>query len=542
MENLEISQRDHRGLTPLDKAIYDNNTSLVNTLLEAGADPNLANPQGFTPLMMAVSQENIYMISYLLEKGADVNAFNEYGNTALHEAMIGNKEAVIQILLNAGANLEIENSKGLTPWLYAAYLDRIDIVRKFLELEINVNVTNTKGISALHIASKEHNKGIVQLLLSKGADSNLKNDQGLTPLMYAAAYVDIMEELLNANADVNALDQDRNTALHIAAHAGETDAVQLLLDAGADANITSEFGYTPLYRAVQVENIDTIHKLLKKGANVDAKTHKGKTPLHEAAEVGNIDVVEILLNHGADVNAVTRHWTPLLIAIKEKNIKVAQILINHNACLKFKNGKTILDFPVFMENFEMKEFIINTLYKRIKEGYTNKNMEVEEYEIAKLLNINPEFNDNIKFKKTLELFDESLLNHISDQVSNTLYNTKIEAHLTTREENASGVTYHRELIKENPEMYTNPSLGERNICKNIAEFLGKLEAGRLCQTTKPSKSIYSSIKRPKSDTERIIEKSQNKADKLSMTDVEKIELSYATKTQLLGVEDELNEN
>lgn len=511
LKALDINQKDDRGLTPLHRAIHANDTNLFNELLEAGANPNLANTQEFTPLMMAVSEGNTYMIRYLLEKGAAINAFNEYGNTALHEAIMhsyhGYQEEVIQILLNAGANLEIENNERLTPWLYAVCMDRIDVVRKFLELEINVNVTNTKGNSALIIAAKEHNKGIVQLLLSKGADSNLKNDQGSTPLMYAATtplhnsaykamkavYVDIMRELLNANADVNALDQDGNTVLHTAAWADEDgNAVQLLLDAGADANIASKSGHTPLHRAVGGENITTIHKLLKAGANVDAKC-QGETPLHMAAPLGDVNIAEALLNHGADVNAVViEHWTPLLIAIEGKDTEMAQVLINHGACLKFKNDQTILDFPDFMKSAEMKKFIVNTLYKRIDKGYTNKKMEIEEREIAKELAISPEFKGNIELEATLKLFDESSIKIVADILSNM----KIEAYKTSifKEDNDNELekTYHIKREPQNkvqPEMYTNLSLGEANISENLAHFLGKQDFFNLIQVAEPLKDI-----------------------------------------------------
>jgi ankyrin repeat protein len=56
---------------------------IVRTLLESGADPNVAGEEHFTALMGAVRAESIELVLLLLKAGADVNALNEQRETAL---------------------------------------------------------------------------------------------------------------------------------------------------------------------------------------------------------------------------------------------------------------------------------------------------------------------------------------------------------------------------------------------------------------------------------------------------------------------------
>ena len=74
-----------------------------------------------------------------------------------------------------------------------------------------------------------------------------------------------MQILLSANADVNAVDEDGETALYLAAEAGDSDIVKLLLDAGADVNIRNEDGETALVIA-RKENQQRVVQVLEAAA------------------------------------------------------------------------------------------------------------------------------------------------------------------------------------------------------------------------------------------------------------------------------------
>ena len=72
------------GITPLFVAAKNGAAGVVEDLLKAGADVNLANAAGTTPLMMAASAGDPATIRIMIERGAKVNAAEStHGQTAL---------------------------------------------------------------------------------------------------------------------------------------------------------------------------------------------------------------------------------------------------------------------------------------------------------------------------------------------------------------------------------------------------------------------------------------------------------------------------
>lgn len=61
---------------------------IVNILLEAGADVNMANAHGNTPLFVAAQNGHDVVVITLLQAGADANKANKTGKTPLFFAAI----------------------------------------------------------------------------------------------------------------------------------------------------------------------------------------------------------------------------------------------------------------------------------------------------------------------------------------------------------------------------------------------------------------------------------------------------------------------
>lgn len=96
------------------------------------------------------------------------------------------------------------------------------------------------------------------------------------------------------------------TALHLAAAAGETGVVTLLLDAGADLELADAEGEFALHKAAETGRRAIVRLLLHHGANIDApRQTDGATPLHLAAYTGQGDVCRLLVREGADADART---------------------------------------------------------------------------------------------------------------------------------------------------------------------------------------------------------------------------------------------
>ncbi|PTB35226.1 hypothetical protein M441DRAFT_205267, partial [Trichoderma asperellum CBS 433.97] len=96
--------------------------------------------------------------------------------------------------------------------------------------------------------------------------------------LHNAASVEEVRLLINAGADVLAIDVRNETRLHIAALDGETEVVQLLLDAGANVLAGNFYGATPLHMAVKNDHEDAARLLINSGSDLALVTDRGETP------------------------------------------------------------------------------------------------------------------------------------------------------------------------------------------------------------------------------------------------------------------------
>lgn len=127
---------DFHRATPLLLAAYGGHRGIV-ALLAVLADVNARDPRGATALMLALephstvqklSRRVLSIVETLIQAGADLDLQDQKGNTALLWAsQVGNSDAV-RLLYNAGADVRIKNHAGLTALDVAAQHDHADII------------------------------------------------------------------------------------------------------------------------------------------------------------------------------------------------------------------------------------------------------------------------------------------------------------------------------------------------------------------------------------------------------------------------------
>lgn len=97
-----------------------NHLELVDLLLQAQADPNVANCDNHVPLVYAVQGGHTAIIQRLLDGSADVNRDMDGNGTALHWACRSGNRQVAALLLRNQAACDVLDAHGNTPFMVCA--------------------------------------------------------------------------------------------------------------------------------------------------------------------------------------------------------------------------------------------------------------------------------------------------------------------------------------------------------------------------------------------------------------------------------------
>ncbi len=249
--------------TPMIVAAVNGHFDLVSMLLDKGANPNLVSEAGMFPLYAVINtqwqprsfypqpraylqQKTDYLalVKKLLEKGADPNAriyrkpwFTEYnfellrtddsGATAFWRAAWGADIAAMKVLVEYGADPHIRTMKiaqrGNFQGGTRGGADTDPSGRQPL-------TTGGPGATALTaVAGTGYSEGFAG------------NAHRYAPTGLLAAVKYLVEE---HGLDVNAEDEDGNTAVHNAASRGDNEMIQYLVSKGADVKKVNRRGQT----------------------------------------------------------------------------------------------------------------------------------------------------------------------------------------------------------------------------------------------------------------------------------------------------------
>lgn len=140
-------------------------------------------------------------------------------------------------------------------------------------------------------------------------------------------------------SEINKQDHNGNTSLMWATSQGLEDMVQLLIDNNADVNCQNFAGETALIIASSRGSENLCGLLLEHGADPNLSNLDGVTPLHFAAAAGHAGVVQLLVTYGAHVNSQDDTGdAPLHYAVREQQEKIVELLVREcNACVDLHN-------------------------------------------------------------------------------------------------------------------------------------------------------------------------------------------------------------
>eukprot|EP00960_Hanusia_phi_P056489 763293-Hanusia_phi.AAC.6 len=296
--------------------------SLLVTLLESGADPNVKNDDGETPVQLAkevfdaIFNHPHYLI---LSRALGLSASQDEARGAPFKP---------KIALKLWSVIEQNDTEVMLKYLRGG-------------LDIDGRLDET-GLTMLMLAAQEMKRDLLVLLADPGWDLNIniQTQTGQTALHHlifngrdlSVEYLDI---LLKLNPDVNVQDSKGYTALHYAVELCGEQVVTALIDkGGADLQLATHAGDTPLHLSALSCREDVVPLLVKKlemrskhqftfvssdMAMRDAlnkMNQAGDTALHLACRSdSNLRIVRLLLQHGANINSLNKNEeTPLDVA------------------------------------------------------------------------------------------------------------------------------------------------------------------------------------------------------------------------------------
>ena len=293
------------GFTPLLYAAREGCVECARHLVEAGADPNLEDPERITPLVMALMNLHFEVAAYLIKAGADVDKWDLFGRSPLYMAA-------------DVSSLPVKGNGAMAVLPSEDPITALDVGRMLLEAGANPNLQLKRrppyrdvpqdrggdtilaqGATPLLRAARAGDARFVELLLKHKALVDLPSKEGVTPLM-AAAGVEFGDRVTRGRNRTNE---------------GVLATMRLLLDAGADINarMVTEAGRNPADGLSQAARFAVALRRPSQVPTATAVPHQ--TALHGAAQRGLTPFVKFLAENGADLQAKDANGrTPLDLA------------------------------------------------------------------------------------------------------------------------------------------------------------------------------------------------------------------------------------
>ena len=272
----DVKARSAGGFTPFLFAVRDGRLEITKMLLAAGADisdavptdnrPRAAGtgsgrPTGLNAFLLAIANAHYELALTLVDSGADPNMAPQ-GWTALHQITAVRKVGLY------GSNDPAPEGSGK--------IDSLEFVRQLVARGADVNAKatrrpplgttglNTTGATPFLLAARTADAALMRELARLGADPLTPNADNTTPLLVAAGVgtnsppedpgteaevVEAIKVALELGNDVNAVDKNGETVMHGAAYKQVPAAVRLLAQRGAKVELWNQKnrkGWTPL--------------------------------------------------------------------------------------------------------------------------------------------------------------------------------------------------------------------------------------------------------------------------------------------------------
>ena len=285
-----------------------------------------------------------------------------------------------------------EDNKGRTPLKLPSKEGHSEVVRTVMESALEFDHIR----NVLREAAKRGFEEVCELWIERLGGVDWPDENMQTTLHHAALgrHHEVVQFLVDCEANTEAGDDSSNTPLRLAALANKTKATKIMLRAQRQSE--SEYNrrsnqhrnedllrdlaaYSSIPGSMD-DHVNTIRALLEFKVNPDAQDptwYYQKSALHCAAEVGKVEVMKVLVDHHANPEAKAR-WrrTPIFSVVKSDNKDPVQFLLQkrHGALDKDQAGWTPLHLAAGNTKLKVVVVILDAdpaaLERRNRDGRT----------------------------------------------------------------------------------------------------------------------------------------------------------------------------
>ncbi|CAF4032512.1 unnamed protein product [Rotaria sp. Silwood1] len=353
-------------ISDLKQRLHSANLTIINA-----QDPIT----GHTILYTAARTGNIEAVKFLTEQGADSDLLQRIQSTALHAASFYGHADIVRCLLENGANYRITNSCGHTAE-EEAYND--DVKKVFIQF---------KRIDYVRVAANEFDWLLKNGLQRHQDTEYFAQRQTLLHCASKKGYFDLVRWLVEQHSvNMNLVDFNGNSALHLAASGGHIPIVDYLLNRGCDPTFKNRWSTTAEEEGSKHDSciIDIFKRMRERDMFEMARTgvdwwfyyyfdnkskdiidFRGISLLYYACRFGQYSVAKWLLEHGANVNIQMKNKpnnTPLHGAKFHGHILIVELLLEYGADVNIKN-----DFEATVFDEAISEEVAEDSSNKIKE-------------------------------------------------------------------------------------------------------------------------------------------------------------------------------
>lgn len=309
-EGANINQEDWSGTTPLLYAIKANQIKAVQELLKYPELKILSKfgHQHETALIKAVKLGYTEIVKEICKSRPEcICKLDVNGRSALFSAILRGHSEMIAGLIEAGSReKELIDYKGLNA-IYLAIeqgeVNSVETLLKFSEFRISEEVCE----KLLLMGCYGNKKSLVENVLTHLSIDTRVREEGLSPLLiaYTLGFRELTFLLLESslNEEIEYVSEKGQFLLMAACTKNDTEIVDNIVERNCNLDLTDLSGRSVLHIICEKGYTECLQIIFRRKVNLNFSDKNGNTPAMVAAVNGKVEILEILMARGGEIPA-----------------------------------------------------------------------------------------------------------------------------------------------------------------------------------------------------------------------------------------------